>query len=227
MNDTQQYFLNSSSQSDTFRINKQLLFDIPLLIHKGLIQSYSHGYFVLAYSCIIDHLWNNYKYADKEFAYNAKNILKLLSLSSSLKTCFYLTKKGGLLDELDYITYVRDFPVQDVNGVDLMYSGYSTDETFPIFSSSRNLIPKPIVKSNEYIEFTLDEFSIIFFNDTSLDSRQLFYFYSMIKANSYNATVQLIEGYTTAMNSKKTTAINYLSFLKDNFEINIERELMS
>ncbi|MGQ7276621.1 hypothetical protein ACT91Q_01490 [Brevibacillus thermoruber] len=76
-------------------------------------KSSKHIPFAYAYVFIISYLWRYAKFGSStnDYDYTEKELKRLLGVNEVSKGFDYITKKGGILEQLDYIRKESDYPV--------------------------------------------------------------------------------------------------------------------
>lgn len=71
----------------------------------------AHIAFAYSYCYLTQFLYRNCKYFNTEVLIDVNVIKQILGYSKSNRTMNYITKKGGLLDEIGYLESTKDFPM--------------------------------------------------------------------------------------------------------------------
>lgn len=78
---------------------------------QGYITNSTHVAFAYSYCYLTQFLYRNCKYFNTEVLIDGNIIKQVLGYSQSNRTMNYITKKGGLLDEIGYLESTKDFPL--------------------------------------------------------------------------------------------------------------------
>lgn len=78
---------------------------------QGYITDSTQLAFAYSYSYLTQFLYRNCKYFTTKELIDGNVIKEILGYSKSNRTMNYITKKGGLLDEIGYLESTKDFPV--------------------------------------------------------------------------------------------------------------------
>ncbi|MCY9544902.1 hypothetical protein M5X02_30200 [Paenibacillus alvei] len=90
-------------------INVQMPNEIFEDLDKAVFKSFNHKCFAYAYYYLISHLYRNTLYGGNTESYSQQNIIKLFAGNKTLVS--YITKNGGLLDQIGYTKTTTDYPV--------------------------------------------------------------------------------------------------------------------
>lgn len=91
-------------KEDNMFIPNEIFEDLPKHIKKSV-----HIPFVYSYYYLITYLYRYAKY--DEYLYTNEDIKEILGYSRGTKPLDYLIKRNGLLDEIGYTSYDKDFPI--------------------------------------------------------------------------------------------------------------------
>lgn len=78
---------------------------------QGYIVDSTHIALAYSYSYLIQFLYRNCKYFNTEELIDVSVIKQILGYSKSNRTMNYITKKGGLLEEIGYLESTKNFPM--------------------------------------------------------------------------------------------------------------------
>lgn len=87
-------------------IPNEIFSDLQGYITKGTHVAYAYSYYYLTH-----FLYRNCKYFNTEVFLDGNVIKQVLGYSESNRTMNYITKKGGLLDEIGYTESTKDIPL--------------------------------------------------------------------------------------------------------------------
>ncbi|OME53999.1 hypothetical protein BSK59_15575 [Paenibacillus odorifer] len=102
-------------------INVQIPNEIFEDFGKAEFKSFNHKCFAYAYYYLISYLYRNALYKGRTEQYSQHNIIKVFTGNKTVVS--YITKNGGLLDQLDYTKTTTDYPISSYIDDDVVEFG--------------------------------------------------------------------------------------------------------
>lgn len=90
-------------------VNVQMPNEIFEDLNRAGFKSFNHKCFAYAYYYLISYLYRNALYGNNTEEYSQQNIIKVFTENKS--SLSYITKSGGILDEIGYTKTTTDYPV--------------------------------------------------------------------------------------------------------------------